>query len=157
MWWAVTYNGIIGPYLLEVNLNRNSYLDMLQHFLSEELEELPLLYTNSMYFQHDGCPAHYSRIVCDWLTNEFGQKWIGRNGPILWPPLSPDLTILDFYLWGRLKQIVYSEPLDHDEEQLKQRIRDAIRSLSVEEIRRSYDELRFRVEMCADLGGALFE
>ncbi|KAJ8960985.1 hypothetical protein NQ318_020289, partial [Aromia moschata] len=32
------------------------------------------------------------------LNSEFNEHWIGRDGPILWPPRSPDLTILDFYL-----------------------------------------------------------
>ncbi|OXU32204.1 hypothetical protein TSAR_007998 [Trichomalopsis sarcophagae] len=36
-------------------------------------------------------------------------RWIGRGGPIAWPPRLPDLTPLDFYLWGYLKDTVYSE------------------------------------------------
>ncbi|KAJ8956009.1 hypothetical protein NQ318_006285 [Aromia moschata] len=66
---------------------------------------------------------------------------IRRDRPILWPPRSPDLTILDFHLWGRLKQIVYREPLENDEEQLKTRIQNAVKSFSAVIIR-----------MCGTLG-----
>jgi hypothetical protein len=34
-------------------------------------------------------------------------RWIGRGGSITWPPRSPDLTPLDFFLWGYAKNIVY--------------------------------------------------
>ena len=33
---------------------------------------------------------------------------MGRAGPIAWPPRSPDLNPLAFYLWGRLKTLVYA-------------------------------------------------
>ncbi|KAJ8963136.1 hypothetical protein NQ318_018601 [Aromia moschata] len=81
---------------------------------------------------------------------EFNEHWIGRDCPILWPPRSPDLTILDFYLWGHLKQIVYREPLENDEEQLKTRIQNEVKSLSIEEIRNSFNEFRARIEICAE-------
>lgn len=157
VWCAVSYHGIIGPYFFENNVNQHTYLDMLRDFLSDGLSVLPLAYRNSMYFQQDGCPAHYSRIVVNWLNRKFRRNWIGRNGPILWPPRSPDLTILDFYLWGRLKQIVYREQLPNNVEILKNRIRDAVSSLTIEEIRKSYNELRLRVELCAERGGGLIE
>jgi hypothetical protein len=31
---------------------------------------------------------------------------MGRCGPTAWPPRSPDLNPLDFYLWGHLKTLV---------------------------------------------------
>ncbi|KAJ8935767.1 hypothetical protein NQ318_000240 [Aromia moschata] len=105
----------------------------------------------------NGCPAHQAFTVCNWLNSEFNEHWIGRDGPILWPPRSPDLTILDFHLWGRLKQMVYREPLENDEEQLKTRIQNAVKSLSIEEIRNSFNEFRARIEICAEKGGALFK
>ena len=157
VWCAVSFNGIIGPYFFNRNLNQETYLDMLENFLNEKLDELNLNYYVTMFFQQDGCPAHYAVAVRDWLTRKFQDKWIERNGKILCPPWSPDLTIMDFYLWERLKQIVYSEPLDNDEEQLKLRIQNAVQSLSLEEIRKSFNEFRYRVEVCADKGGALIE
>ncbi|KAJ4442441.1 hypothetical protein ANN_04027 [Periplaneta americana] len=44
-----------------------------------------------------------------------------RGGPIAWPPPSPDLNPLDFYLWGHLKSLVYSSPVP-DLESLRNQI-----------------------------------
>ena len=35
-------------------------------------------------------------------------KWIGRRGPVEYPPSSPDLTPMDFFLWEFLKDKIYS-------------------------------------------------
>lgn len=43
--------------------------------------------------------------------NECYPQWIGRGGTVAWPPRSPDLTLLDFFLWGHMKQRVYFEPV----------------------------------------------
>lgn len=156
VWCAISYYGIIGPYFFD-NVNQHTYLNMLDNFFDDALDELPLNYRTSMYFQHDGCPAHYSQIVVNWLNRKFGHRWMGRNGPVLWPPRSPDLTIADFYLWGRLKQVVYAENLPNDAEVLKNRIRDAISALPIQEIQNSFEELRRRIELCSDQGGGLIE
>lgn len=37
----------------------------------------------------------------------------------MWPPRSPDLTPLNFYLWGHTKQIVYSTLIRTKEELLQ--------------------------------------
>lgn len=41
------------------------------------------------------------------LDLEYPGRWIGRGGLINFPARSPDLTCTDYYLWGRLKDIVY--------------------------------------------------
>lgn len=35
--------------------------------------------------------------------------WIRRDGPILWPQSSPDITPLDFFLWGCVKEVFYKD------------------------------------------------
>lgn len=157
VWCAISYYGIIGPYFFENTCNRGSYLQMLETFFSDNLEDLPLQFRNEMFFQQDGCPAHFAIEVREWLDNTFGHRWIGRNGPVLWPPRSPDLTISDAYLWGRLKQLVYSRPIENDEQLLKQRIVEAVQSISIEEIRRSFDHIRSQLEKCVQYGGGVFE
>ncbi|KAK3849715.1 hypothetical protein Pcinc_043543 [Petrolisthes cinctipes] len=48
--------------------------------------------------------AHFARGTRDFINVMYSDKWIGLvGGPIAWPPKSPDLTPLDFYLWGNLK------------------------------------------------------
>ncbi|EFN72314.1 hypothetical protein EAG_00021, partial [Camponotus floridanus] len=52
----------------------------------------------------------------------FEGRWIGRNGPTInWPARSPDLTPLDFFLWGKLKEEIYKE-VPTTQENMRQRI-----------------------------------
>lgn len=44
------------------------------------------------------------------LNKKYTNRWIGRNGPIIVGPAgSPDLTSLDIFLWGKLKEEVYQQ------------------------------------------------
>ncbi|GBO13544.1 hypothetical protein AVEN_184866-1 [Araneus ventricosus] len=65
----------------------------------------------NVWFQHDGAPAHKTSSVKQYLVEEFGEQIIGYCGFQEWPPRSPDLTPMDFFLWGYLKQHVYATPL----------------------------------------------
>ena len=42
------------------------------------------------------------------MVNSGQAEWIGRGGPIPWPPKSPDLNPLDFCVWGYAKGLVYN-------------------------------------------------
>ena len=41
------------------------------------------------------------------LDENLQGHWLGRRGTFEFPPRSPDLTPLDFYLWETLKDEVY--------------------------------------------------
>ena len=49
-------------------------------------------------------------LIEDWMCGisdeQFPQEWIGRWGPIPCPPRSPDVTTLDFFLGGYIKDNV---------------------------------------------------
>ena len=55
----------------------------------------------------DGSPVHFRREVVQCLNTNYANRWIGRNGPILWPARSPDMNPCDNFLWGRIKELVY--------------------------------------------------
>ncbi|KAJ8874381.1 hypothetical protein PR048_025229 [Dryococelus australis] len=42
-------------------------------------------------------------------------QWIGRDGLIAWPAGSPDLTPLDYILWGYMKGVIYETPVKSEE------------------------------------------
>jgi hypothetical protein len=110
-------------------------------------------------FQQDGAPPHYSRDVRDYLNLQFPNRWIGRNGPISWPPRSPDLTPMDFYVWGYMKDLVYSVPIN-TVDQLRDRIMEA-----GDKLRSSFEcrqlnlseNLRKRARICVHEVGGHFE
>ncbi|KAJ8285233.1 hypothetical protein GJAV_G00024480 [Gymnothorax javanicus] len=56
------------------------------------------------------------KTVTDRLTNLFDDRNIAFNQPAEWPPRSPDLTPLDFLLWGHLKlKVCITPPRDLDD------------------------------------------
>jgi len=59
-----------------------------------------------MYFQHDGAPSHFTRHVMQHHSDTFPNRWIGRGSTIDWLPRCPDLTPLDFCIWGLMKSEV---------------------------------------------------
>lgn len=71
---------LIGPFELTQYLNGATYLNFLQNDLPTLLEDVPLDICKKMCFQQDGCLAHYSQTVRDYLN---GGRWIGRLGSIL--------------------------------------------------------------------------
>jgi hypothetical protein len=74
--------------------------------LPQLLDDVQLAMRQTMWFMHYGAPAHFTPDVKQFLDSHYPDR---RNGPVLWPPRSPDLTPVDLYLWGHLKDIVYSE------------------------------------------------
>jgi len=75
----------------------------------------------------DGAPAHFSCFVTDVLNERFPDAWIGRGGP--WPPRSSDLSPLDFFLWGYIKNIVYAEKI-RNMQHLQEMITSAIETVT---------------------------
>ncbi|GBM06308.1 hypothetical protein AVEN_208990-1 [Araneus ventricosus] len=57
----------------------------------------------NVWFQYDGAPAHKTSSVKQYMVDEFGEQIIGYGGFKVCPPRSPDLTPMDFFLWGYLK------------------------------------------------------
>ena len=104
------------------------YADFLLDELPLLLEDVPLDTRRQLIFQHDGAPPHYSRQARQRLDEIFPGRWIGRGGPNQWPARSPDLTPLDFYLWGHMKTLVYTNKCNTKEE-LLQRIREAAQDI----------------------------
>jgi len=59
----------------------------------------------------DGGPPHFSFFMTDVLNARFPDAWIGRGRPIPWPPRSPDLSPLDFFPWGYIKNNVLADEI----------------------------------------------
>lgn len=150
VWCAVSSCGIIGPYFHDENtVNGDRYLKMLDEFF---IDNLSYSLRRNSYFQQDGAPCHFTRDVRLFLDQHFPQRWIGRAGPIIWPPYSPDLTSCDFWLWGMLKARVYSKPIKNIRH-LKKRITKIIRTIPTEMCRRANHSAFRRFECCIEVNG----
>ncbi|XP_025200561.1 uncharacterized protein LOC112598348 [Melanaphis sacchari] len=105
----------------------------------------------------DGAPAHNAIVVKNYLNEYFENRWIGTNGIIKWPPRSPDLTPLDYFLWGYLKTVVYANPPTNLID-LKQKIIAACNQLTEGQISSATNkEFLQRTEACLNYNREQFE
>jgi hypothetical protein len=65
---------LIGPVILDDLMTGHNYLDFLQNGLPEKLEDVPLVTWITMYFQHDGAPSHYTRLLMQHLSDIFPNR-----------------------------------------------------------------------------------
>lgn len=156
VWAGILGPYLIGPYFFEGHLNGLMFLNFLSHQLPVLLQELPLNIRTTMWFQLDGAPPHYHREVRQFLNVNFQDRWIGRNGCHNWPPRSPDLTPLDFFLWGYIKGIVYNTPPTTADD-MKNRIIDAFRTVTPRMLSRVMNSFEKRISKCLEMDGRHFE
>ncbi|EZA47972.1 hypothetical protein X777_14655 [Ooceraea biroi] len=97
-----------------------------------------------MWMQQNGCPAHYSLVARNIMDRRFPGRWIGRGSYVAWPARSPDLTPMDYFFWGWIKNIIYQQ-CSTTREDMKERIRNACQSLSDVEVLRATDNIRERI------------
>lgn len=78
-----------------VTVNAERYSVMLRTFLFPQLPQYDL--NDETLFQQDGATSHTARVSMHLLNDVFPNRLISRNGPIPWPPRSPDLSACDFF------------------------------------------------------------
>ncbi|GFV21391.1 uncharacterized protein TNCV_2371481 [Trichonephila clavipes] len=110
MWAGIIHDHLIGSYLLPRCLNCRSYLVFQQEVLPVRLQSAPANINARMWFQHDGTPAHFSAGERSALNAAYPGRWIVRDGLVNWPARLPDLSCLDFFLWGHMKSPVSQAP-----------------------------------------------
>jgi hypothetical protein len=64
-------------------------------------------------FQLYGATPLFSRQFRTFLDRNFPHHWIGRGGPIPWPPRSPDFTRLDSFFSVFVQHAVYREEVQN--------------------------------------------
>jgi hypothetical protein len=108
------------------------------------------------FFQQDGAPPHYANTVKAFLNQQFQGKWIGRRGPITWPPRSPDLTPLHFFQWGYIKDLVYQTKVQ-DVVELYRQITAAYETVTPVMLQNTWWKLEYRLDICRATKGAHVE
>ena len=75
---------------------------------------------------------------------------------VSWPPRSPDITLLEFFLWVYVKDIVYQTKV-RDITDLKQRISNAIATDGEAMLQRTWQEIEYRLNVLRVTKGAHIE
>ncbi|UYV66924.1 hypothetical protein LAZ67_4003355 [Cordylochernes scorpioides] len=154
VWCGLSSRGLIGPFRFEGTVTGINYLTMLADSIFPAIRAL---YGNDdFYFQLDGAPPHYHRDARAYLDKKLSGQWIGRRGPIEFPARSPDLTPLDFFLWGTVKDGVYKrKPRNLDI--LWNEIQAVCREISLDVLIRCTESVVTRTQNCIDAAGHQFE
>lgn len=157
-WAGIIGNTIIGPYFFQENVNGESYEELITDYVLPELH-IQGFDSEEIIYMHDGAPAHRTRTVRETLDLNF-HGWIGQGDgttKILdWPPRSPDLNPLDFYLWGYLQHQVHLN--DHDDtDELENSITNEIMRIPDDTLGRVRQNFAKRLRLCIQENGALFE
>lgn len=76
-------------------------------------------------------------------------------GPVKWPPISPDLSPLDFFLCGTVKDIIY-DTSSTDVNDLQRRITEACASIS-RTLPEATKNIIHRAEKCTFAHGSRIE
>ena len=79
---------------------------MLNEFLFTKIEDEDI---GNIWFQIDGTTCHTAEATLYVLRPVFENHIINRRADVIWPPRSCDLTSLDYYLWGGVKDKCYSD------------------------------------------------
>ena len=89
----------------------------LQEVLPEQLNHVPLPIRRLMWFQQDGAPDQHSVDTHNALNILYPGRWIGSVCQINWSACSPNLSCLEFFLWGHMKSLIYEDgPVDSAED-----------------------------------------
>ena len=135
--WCGFWNvGIIGTIFFDneqgaaVTVNGERYCAMLSEFLFPKIEEDDMV---DIWFQQDKATCHTANVTIDLLRTVFENRMIGRKSDVNWPPRNCDLTPLDYFLWGAVKDKCYA---NHPEtiEATKHEIEVAIHGIEAQTI-----------------------
>ena len=125
VWCAVSVQGLIGPLMFEDYVNGENYAMKLDSsFLPQLRRRRCSLYAR--WFQQDGARPHTTPEVLEFLHSKFQNRIVSNRFPqqfqcgFSWPPCSPDLNPCDYFLWGYLKDKMFSSaPWTEGEDQGK--------------------------------------
>ena len=105
---AVASTGEASPliwFLTGFCLSMSNYQEVLQKTLIPWMKEVAEKHDKDFIFQQDSTPAHTAQSIQACLR-EAGINFLQKN---IWPPSSPDLSPLNFSIWGHIKSMACSK------------------------------------------------
>jgi hypothetical protein len=146
----------LGHYLVPDRLTAQRYRDFLETVLLGCLEDMTLTVRQCLWFQNDGAPANSGEDVRQWLKVAYSRRWTGCRRPIAWPLRSPDLTPMDFVLWGHLKEHVYAVHPTTIEDVMA-RLQVTVTTVDSNMLRCVRENAVRRTAVCLEMDGGRFE
>ena len=110
-----------------VTVNGDRYRAMLSEVLFTKIKEEDI---GNIWFQQDGTTCRTAKASLDVLRPVFEDR-LSERADVVWPTRSCDLTTLDYYLWGAVKDKYYADKPETIDA-LKDNIREAIGEILVQ-------------------------
>lgn len=150
VWAGIRGDGKVLYKILEGKQNGKKYTDMLTS-LFDEMDQ------NTSFFMQDGAGHHRSRYAIEWINANWKNRWIGLHSPRLeWPPLSHDLTPMDFSFWKYVK-VKVAQCRPNNREQLIKSIKEVFMNIDPTFVISICQSVKERCRKCLDMNGGRFE
>lgn len=140
------------PFWVDGSMNVKKYKNLLVYHI------IPTL--NSMYGEGNwiwtqaGAPCHTAKAIQSYLDNKLGSR--GFWSKALWPPNSPNLNPLDFFVWQHVETKASATP-HKSVSALKAAVTTAWMKMSEEDVQKACGSFRHRVEACIGAEDGVFE
>ena len=143
---------VMPPHFFAKGLKVNSavYIEVLKTVVKPWIDSVR---NGRLYvFQQDSAPSHKARLTQEWMAENFND----HVTPDTWPPNSPDLNPLDYYVWGVVEKEV-NEHFHNTLDSLKATILRVMSNMSQDHLVKACMRFRSRVEAVIQADGGFFE
>lgn len=149
---CVSWRGKTGIFFVNPQETKMNAIHFTNHLESDLLPACTQLYPyGDFILLLDGATSHTAKSTQQYLEM-FAPRFISAN---LWPPYSPDLNVMDYFVWDTLQEQVYSgrkEPFANLQE-LQARIEECWPRVSHAAIKRAILQWRARLQCVVDAHG----
>lgn len=153
IWIGVSRRRLIGPIFFEQTVTAQRYREDIFNAFVNQLHDDEL---GQGFYQQDGATAHTTPATLNYLREFYDDRLISLRCIPEYPPRSPDLTILDFFIFPHLKNRVFKNPIQTLPE-LRNRIAEECALITPPMLQNAFENMKRRVNLCLQENGGHFQ
>ncbi len=143
---------IFPPYWVNGTLQSPQYKNILAHKVFLVLDST--YGVGNWVWTQDGAPCHTSMDIQQYLERKLGSN--GFWSKKIWPPNSPNLNPLDYFVWSAVETKACSN-YHSSVAALKQSVEEEWNNISAGTLKSVCSKFRSRIERCITADGRIFE